>query len=624
LDMNPLRQIANSRAIIRFLFVLLDARRQVIFWLVLGLAIVAADSRGEGFLIPDTTRRDLVFDFAGQNLYISTSTGLIKAFHLVTRTFGPSYNLGGSLNAIDIARDDSFILAAQDNVGVSQGSIQRVNLRTGMITNINYTRDFGEAGAWDVAIGSNGLALFTTQFSGSGWTPLRQIDLSSNAIAIRTDAPGSAGGGQLSAPTQIHRSADGTRFLFMEGNFSDGPVFTYNAATNTFGASFEGNGYLDRASGAVNRNGSLIAVRLNGPTAASLNTAPDFNFLHSFNGLDNGVAFDAHRDVLYGVNSETDEIIAYSTTTFAELFRLSIGEDIPGFPPAAPFQTGTLVASGDGRWLALETDSGIRVFQASPTPTPTPSAARAAVADFNNDGHPDYVLRKTTTLETAIWYLNNNVYIGSAYGPTLPARWWFACVADFNRDTHPDYALMYPNNRQTLIGYLSGPTVIGAGFGPTLSSGDELAAASDFNNDGYPDYALYKPSTRQTAIWYLDDTLFLGADDGPPLPVGWSLIGTADFNADGHPDYALFNAATGQTLIGYLSGPTVIGAAFGPTAPGGWLLVAIADFNGDGHPDYLLYSPTARQTAIWYLNNNVYVSAAYGPTLPASWSLVAQ
>ena len=53
----------------------------------------------QGFLIPDTTRRDLVFDLAGQNLYISTSTGLIKTFELSTFAFGRSYNLGGSLSA---------------------------------------------------------------------------------------------------------------------------------------------------------------------------------------------------------------------------------------------------------------------------------------------------------------------------------------------------------------------------------------------------------------------------------------------------------------------------------------------------------------------------------------------
>src|SRR5207249_4097274 len=49
-----------------------------------------------------------------------------------------------------------------------------------------------------------------------------------------------------------------------------------------------------------------------------------------------------------------------------------------------------------------------------PTPTPTatpPLARRATVGDFNGDRHPDYVLQNASTLQTAIWYLNNNVFI---------------------------------------------------------------------------------------------------------------------------------------------------------------------------------------------------------------------
>ena len=41
---------------------------------------------------------------------------------------------------IDIARDDSFIFAAQADMSVSEGIFQRVDLATGTITNIHYTR----------------------------------------------------------------------------------------------------------------------------------------------------------------------------------------------------------------------------------------------------------------------------------------------------------------------------------------------------------------------------------------------------------------------------------------------------------------------------------------------------
>ena len=44
-------------------------------------------------------------------------------------------------------------------------------------------------------------------------------------------------------------------------------------------------------------------------------------------------------------------------------------------------------------------------------------------ADFNNDGHPDYLLYNASTRQTAIWYLNNNVLIAGLFGPTLPAGW---------------------------------------------------------------------------------------------------------------------------------------------------------------------------------------------------------
>ena len=109
----------------------------------------------------------------------------------------------------------------------------------------------------------------------------------------------------------------------------------------------------------MNRNGTLLGTRL-GNQPASLDTAPNFSFVHSFTGLDSGVAFDGVRDLLYGVNSVTDQIIAYNTSTFVEKFRLSIGENVSF--SSSIFGPGFLIASPDGRHLALRTPSGVRVF----------------------------------------------------------------------------------------------------------------------------------------------------------------------------------------------------------------------------------------------------------------------
>jgi hypothetical protein len=322
------------------------------------------------------TRRGMVFDHAGRHLYIATSDGFIEPYNLSTGRLETAYNLGGWLNGVDIAPDDSYLLIAQYATGVAQGMYHKLDLASGAVTNINYAlaSPGGEVGGWDVAIGSNGLALVTTQFFGYGETPVRQIDLATNAITIRTDVP-EIPTRMVTAPTQIHRSADRTRFYFMEGDDSSGSVFTYSAVTNTFGAVAHRNVFLDSSKGAVNRNGTLLATGgyngMGGGDQTSLDIAPHFNFVHALNGI-YGVAFDAVRDTFYGVNDVTDQIIAYDTQTFAERFRLYIGEAL-GFE-TYEFDSSTLVASADGRHVAVETPSGVRVFTTSPTPTPIPPA----------------------------------------------------------------------------------------------------------------------------------------------------------------------------------------------------------------------------------------------------------
>jgi FG-GAP-like repeat len=243
--------------------------------------------------------------------------------------------------------------------------------------------------------------------------------------------------------------------------------------------------------------------------------------------------------------------------------------------------------------------------------------------DFNHDAKPDYVLYNASTHQTAVWYMNNNVFLFGAYYPTLPPGWNVIDVADFNGDGNLDYALSNAGTHQTAIWYLSGVTFLGGLYGPTLPGGWALVATGDFNANAKPDYVLYNASTRQTAVWNMNNNVYVSGAYGPTLPPGWSLAGVADFNGDGQRDYLLFDASTHQTAIWYLSGVTFLGGLYGPTLPSGWQLVGTADFNGDGKPDELLYNRSTHQTAIWYLNNNIWIGSVYGPTLPTGWNLVA-
>jgi hypothetical protein len=297
-------------------------------------------------------------------------------------------------------------------------------------------------------------------------------------------------------------------------------------------------------------------------------------------------------------------------------------------PTITPTATETPTPTPSATPTPTATPTGTPTPTRTPTPTPAPTRSPTPTCgslntDFNHDGKPDYVLYNGGTRQTAMYYLNNNILLGTAFGPTLPAGWRLVGVGDFNRDGKTDYALFNPSTRQTRISYLSGVTRIGGNSGPTLPSGWQLVAVGKFNGDCKPDYVLYNATTRQTAVWYMNDNVFLSGVYGPTLPAGWSLVGVGDFNRDGKTDYLLFNAATRQSAIWYLSGVTFVSGAYGPMIASGYGLQGTADFNRDGKPDYVLYNSSSRRTAIWYLNNNVFLSGVYGPTLSAGWSLVA-
>ena len=245
------------------------------------------------------------------------------------------------------------------------------------------------------------------------------------------------------------------------------------------------------------------------------------------------------------------------------------------------------------------------------------------VTDFNSDARPDFLFYNTGTRQTAVWYLNNNLFVGADFGPTLPSGWQIVAVADFNRDGHPDYLLFNAVTGRTVVWHLSGVTVLGADQGPTLPNGWELVATGDFNADGYPDLVLFDAGTGRTVIWFMRDAEHVSGSAGPTLPAGWTLGGVADFNGDGNPDYLLFNPGTHGTVIWYMSRVTHTSSRPAPTIPASYNLMGVADFDGNGRPDYVLYNSGTRQTAIWYMNNNVRISTAFGPTLPAAWNLIA-
>src|SRR5437588_6252018 len=335
------------------------------------LATYGSTVRAQSTLIPlSSGMSEMVFDHSGKHLYVTVPGWLVRRYNLTTHQFDLDYNLGGSVSSIDIAPDDSCLLVTQDIPANAQGIVHRIDLRTGAVVNLSYdliNYPNYQVGAWVVRIASDGLAFVIGNLYGlaGGTVPLRQIDLATNTISVRSDVDWPM------FASDISRSADATVLYITEPQVSNNPVLTYDAKTNSFSAVISTNLTLFYNTNAVSRDGTLLATTLL-DYGVSLDRFSNFSYVHNFppapeTSLESSVVFDPKSDTMYWVRSSTQQIVAYDTNTFAEKFRWDIGEWVGGASGYwVPF-----VASPDGRYLALGTQSGIRACRL-PGPTQAP------------------------------------------------------------------------------------------------------------------------------------------------------------------------------------------------------------------------------------------------------------
>jgi hypothetical protein len=156
----------------------------------------------------------------------------------------------------------------------------------------------------------------------------------------------------------------------------------------------------------------------------------------------------------------------------------------------------------------------------------------AAVADWNQDQKPDWLLQHTEGF-LAVWLMNGyELQSAVLLNPSHPgdARWRAVATADFNQDGQTDILFQFANERGMLaIWYLDGLQMFQAVLVDPLYPGRNwrARAATDFNGDGYPDILFDHPS-HSLAIWHLREHQLVNAAFPTPrlLPEGWNLAGT--------------------------------------------------------------------------------------------------
>jgi hypothetical protein len=339
------------------------------FFLTLATPAVFAAST----LIPVTDRVDHIYDSLSDQLLISTENGNIERWDFATQSLIEPIELGGELRKLEITPDLEFVVVADYLPTDTTGRFRQVDLATLDIVDYVYDLDFGEDGAWDVAIGMDGKGFATTQFGGSGRVPLREIDITDNSLVV-IDAPTS--NGEVRQRTHATRTPDRSFMLLQESNTSAGTIHLYDAAAQMFIGERNTGNFQDGSAASLKPEFNRVVVE--GNRDIEIHDL-SLNLIRVLEIESEGLIFDPVNARLFYAEDSEDVIVSLSAISFEELQRWPIGEN---YTSSAWFSFGEIMSTNDdGTLLFLSTNSGVRIIDTPLLP---------AGSDRDTDGLGDY------------------------------------------------------------------------------------------------------------------------------------------------------------------------------------------------------------------------------------------
>lgn len=343
---------------------------------------------GISTLIPMTGVRDLVYNSVRNELYVSTSTGLIQRYSAATDSLLAPWPVSHSLYGIDVTPDGNTVLAQEGARNMAQGVVNELDVATGQITLLRTDVEYYETGGWDVVIGPDGRGLGSITNSSDSVTELRYLDPVTNLVS---DAPFI----NTVSETHLARNNNRSRFVVMNANSNSilGLITpgssTYTAVVNT------GSGVdLTNAFASVNLTGTFTALSRPGTLEIRNSSLAVVKTIANVYG---GVAFKPGTNLLYAVNSSLNNVQVYDGgNNWNLLSTISLPNSIGS---VAPMSNGALAFSDNGARLFLTTVDGVRMFITGDITAPTitiPPGNQTILEDANTGLLPFTVGDETT------------------------------------------------------------------------------------------------------------------------------------------------------------------------------------------------------------------------------------
>lgn len=304
-----------------------------------------ADTLASGF-IPAEGRVDVAFDTNSQVLYISGGAQ-VRRFDFNTKSFLSPLALGGSTMGMDISADGKKLAVANGSRGANENFVDVVTLRTGKTKRVSFPLAFYEGGTYSVAYDAAGKLLVTSQFEGSGTTPLRRYD----PVTGLSDQLG-----ELRVPAMVSPSATHRYVAVAEGNISSGPYGRYVTGDSSYQSSNTTNWFLFEI--AIAPNGSQMSVPTYSGTFIddAKKTFPEVGTYAGQTPI--GAAYAPSGEVVYFPFADSNFVAEYDRKTMTERRRFTVPGNFD-WQGGWAFGEGRTKVSSDGRFLFVTLDNGV-------------------------------------------------------------------------------------------------------------------------------------------------------------------------------------------------------------------------------------------------------------------------
>jgi Ca2+-binding RTX toxin-like protein len=307
----------------------------------------------------------------GSRLYSAGADGVLRVYSLKTGALIESWAIGTRLGGIDISPDGSFLMVVERQPLATTGSqwdrlttitVYKVDTSTGQAVSFPFQATGYDHVFFDVAVLSDGKALLTQDFSGSGWTRLKLLDPATGQYTPGADVRQSS---VLSA------SANGETIFIAEPNSSGGPLNIYQsgvgivAQTGANGFNWGIQAFSPSGNLAVNYiyNEGINIYNSALQLQTTLQVAPNGDWRH---GRVADLAFDSTGQHLFVLDNDANTIVQIRVSDWTVETSIATGVDVGSWRGMVGASFGNrLIVDPAGRYFSVITDTGL-VLVANP------------------------------------------------------------------------------------------------------------------------------------------------------------------------------------------------------------------------------------------------------------------